>query len=1162
MSSSWATLGLAIGGALLGGWLLAPVLGATLAGGVGFLGGSYLGSMLFPTENEANDIARYEDYPVQSSSVGIPIAIIRGSGRVAGNVIYMSDLVPYQIAHSVAGGGKGGGGEEAKSYETRYRRSFLIAICEGPATITRAWKGNDEILLTSFTSFDGDGNSGISTLIGKDYAEYSNICCAYFEDYELGSSPTVPNFTFEVGAEGEYTKICDLIAGGGVWNTNNIVEMYDASGNYSHLIATESGITKQAVKVLVTSDHSKIIVASYNSATKGRVRAFDEDGNLLWTNDTNIDNIYDLYMDDNGYIYYGALHSSNGLIRKLDPDTGSVIWGGGTGTGAVTGVTESLYFVRDAVGVGRKDDTGAVVWTRAETQVGGRCGLDQDGFLYTRGIVSGESCVWCIPTDSSAFETEVNNVSYVFSGSNGGNTGGVYVLDGVTGGQYSAYIYVGVNTPTGGYVAQLERHGPAANNTPPPDYNDPTLSLVATYDVGATIHDVITDIDGALLVCHNRGTGENGEIGHVTKLSLTMDYLGVLDFDNDRADFVKTIARGSGTPIIGYTTPYDINFAAIIRDLLLDPRIGGYAESDLITEDFKATIGYCADNGLNGSITIAEQRPLPDWIAYICSHFQGYFYEIGGKIGLNCYRNQDSVLSITADDFVREGDEPPVHVTKRRYQATFNRVEATWTNRDNDYKTGVVPAFDRVDQRESGQVRTKTLDLKMITNSELASKMTWRLFIDQLYRFSQYTFKLGYKSMLLEVGDVIDVTDGFFLDAQKMRVLSVDEEENGRSATITAVEDISDFYPSIQYSVQESQRTGDSDITLTDGTLAFREAWDENKLYLSIAPGGAQCNGWYIYRSYDDASYDLVGMSTISGVTGGDANSTGTLQADFDLPAHTAVVHKQKEYFHASIGTVTDLYTSITDDSFFNNRKLAKIGDEIIAYQTCEETSVEGVWKISNLIRGLFGTQPVAHTSGETFSTLDINFVYNVTEDEIGKTLYFKVLSFYADSIQSIGDVSAQSYQVAGWGVRPAPSSLARLSSDENEGGQTEYTGASFTLYWNLPCQKGAGFNQGGFDLNDSYPRWRYGDPESWLVGGNGVSFGNAIADGELQGIDLVFEETDGTLISQRSVSPTAQSAVITKATDLGGYSTAVIKIYPRRTRRAIKAEAIIVVGV
>ena len=340
--------------------------------------------------------------------------------------------------------------------------------------------------------------------------------------------------------------------------------------------------------------------------------------------------------------------------------------------------------------------------------------------------------------------------------------------------------------------------------------------------------------------------------------------------------------------------------------------------------------------------------------------------------------------------------------------------------------------------------------------------------------------------MLLEVGDVIDVTDGHLLTAQKMRVMSVNEEKDGRQSLITAIEDISDFYPALNYETQQSEVIPDTDVTLDDGTVVFREGNIDKKLYLSITPGGLQCNGFYIYQSYDDESYELVGRSTIEGVTGGRANSTGTIQSS--LPAYTAVVHRKDDVFDVSIGTLTDLSTAITDEDFFNNRKLAKIGDEIIAYKTCVESATEGIWRVSNLIRGLFGTRPIAHVAGEAFVTLNIDFIYTLQDSDIGETLYFKVVSFYEDDVQSLAEVSAQSYIVSGKFAKPLPVSLMRINGRE---GLSTYKTDDVTLDWYF-CSKVSGFGRGGY--------------------GN-ILWGAYAKDPLLERLKVELEEEDGTAI-------------------------------------------------
>lgn len=1016
---SWGRLGIAVGGALLGGWMLGPI-----GMSAGFLAGSYLGSMIFPTDYESK-MPKAHDFPIQSSAVGTPIAIVFGTMRLAGNIVWMGDLVSYQVAHS-AGGGKGGGKKQV-SYETKYRRSFLIAICEGPAIILRAWKGKVSIPLTEFTTFNGIGNSGISTLIGKDYAEYNNLCLAYFEDYELGNGQAIPNFVFEVSS-----NLSNLICGGTV----------DLDyGQFCGWIIDSNGIIKQDVLTgySVISYASAVCANGEFYMSKGHsVWKFNADGTVKTSWQTNGEKggfgnaVRDLALDANENLYVAntslGTSASINTIHKLDSN-GDVIWSAiplnyARLTSSVVIGKDGYVYICGSKPTGsakrgtKLNPATGVPIVYYDGYYGSYIGIDDSGNVYSAG--------------GQKVYRFLNNGTWLVTHTldNWGALRSIFVM-----GNGSGVFVTGQHETTNKSVWKL---------------NATLFNVVATY--GAYLsYTIIGDSDGNILVGGApTQTGEDGKYQIVKLRASDLAFIWGLKF-NEAGCF--HINRQS----LSATFEYDMNFAAMIKALLTDVRYGGYAGNDLITEDFDSIIAYCEDNELKGSLVITEQKALPDWISYICSHFQGYFYEIGGKVGLNCYRSQDSVLSITQDDLIRDGDAPPVHTTKRAYSSTHNRLEASWTDRTNNYKTAVVPAFDRIDQRESGQLRTKLFDLKAITNNELASKMTWRIFIDQLYRFSQYTFKLGYKSMLLEVGDVIDVTDGHLLTAKKMRVMSISEEKDGRKALITANEDIADFYPALSYEIQQSEATLDPDITLTDGIITFRENYIDNRLYLSITPSGAQVNGFYIYMSYDDESYELIGKAAIENVTGGEANSVGTIQSN--LPAYTTVIHRKDEAFNVNIGTINDLASAINDEQFFNNRKLAKIGNEIIGYKTCVESSVTGIWRVSNLIRGLFGTEPVVHNPDEMFSTLDISFIYTLKESDIGKTLYFKVVSFYADDVQDKSDVSSYSITISGKYLKPLPVSLMRINGRE---GLSTYKTSDVTLDWYF-CSKTSGFGRGGY---------------------------------------------------------------------------------------------------
>ncbi len=1008
---TWAKLGLV-------------VVGYALFGPLGGIAAGYLGSVLWPTDYDL-DMPSVGEWEMQSSAIGIPIPIVFGTTKLPGNIIWMGPVQAHNVKSS-SGGGKGGGGSQT-SKEVSYTRSFLISICEGPADITKAWKDKTEIPTWHFTSWNGVGNSGLPLLIDEDHASYKNLCLAYFEDYDLGNSQRIPNFIFEVASQ-YHSETPGKIR---IYTLDQLQAMNDdLDGDYELMSSLDASETEnwnggEGWKPIGTFSTSDPFTGS-----------FEGHGYEIKNLHINRPGVTEHRQAFFGYTYNAVINN----VQLTDVD---ITVGGGwaaalisapLGTALVKTVVTNCFvsgeirgFASQSGGMFGGDGGGAEVSAyRCYSTVNltstsvSNCG----GFIGTAGSSYFEDC-YC--TGILDFD---NMTSY-----NGG-----FVGQSNAGSEYK-YCYSIGSTPAGRTVPAM--NGGFTGNDYGATFTD------CFWDTETSGHD---DPDGF----GGTPAGLTGYISADMKLEATYTNW---DFATPIWIIEETLTRPYLNPdiIVASIEPFDLNFAYMIKLLLINEKCAGYSEDDLITEDFDSIIAYCEANNIEGSLAITQQRPLPDWITYICSHFQGYFYEIGGKIGLNCYRDQASVLSITRDDLIKEGDTPPIQVTKRAYSATFNRVEAAWTDRATGYKTAVVPAFDRVDQRESGQVRTKILDLKAIHNKELATKMAWRVFIDQIYRFGQYAFKLGYKSMLLEIGDVIDVTDGHLFTAKRMRVIAIEEEENGRKALISAVEDISGLYPTITYETQESETVVDPAIVLEDGTIAFREDIFSTKLHLSITPSGTQCNGFYIYRSYDDESYSLLGRATIEGVTGGDANSTGTILSN--LPAHPTIVHRKDEAFDVTIGTVTDLSTAITDDDFFNYRNLAKIGNEIIAYKNCVESSVAGTWRVSNLIRGLYGTDPVAHVPAEVFNTLDFDFDYDIQESDIGKTIYFKVVSFYATETQLISEVSAQSYVVSGKSFKPLPVSLMRINGRE---GLSTYKTEDVIIDWYF-CSKTSGWGRGGY---------------------------------------------------------------------------------------------------
>ena len=1177
--------------------------------------------------DDAIEAPKYNNYPIQTAMKGGPVIKVYGTERIAGNVIWLGILHPYTVRHEAGGGGgKGGEGESGTDVEeTRYRRSFLLAICEGPAVILRAWKGKEEISVGSFTWFDGDNNSGIRALTGEDYGDWPNLCCAFFDEYELGNSEALPNITFEVasgtGLEGktliydlaglqamnddlsaDYVLMTDIDASDTVnWNGGRgFIPIGEPGDEYkgtldgrNHTISnlyqdtTTYGEYTSFIGVLGDPVH-----ASQNGHVK-KLKLIDftianvrmgQTGLMIGSMGKSC-TATDCYVSGSIHVYIG--HKIGGFVGGIGQDCqltrcGAVLdfiepWESGSYNGGFYGLNSSTGVVfTDCYARANIAQPGGDCKTGIPTGgFGGEADENVDSGTYTRCYAAGSiqyqnscytyiydtrpssflgggffgyvdnptitSCYWdteegsSIYPDAAKFASGYKNERQGHHSSAAPTDGHFHIIhDGQTTGEIAwdateptvqsavdATFGIGEimmkqsGNPFQGHLKCMF-YGPSYGYSVQPDM---TFDMSAIVPGGTTVS-TYDDVTGVAPLSDAQITGKT-----TAQMQMQTTFIG-WDFDN------VWYMGDSGYPELRMQRldGDDMNPADIIRNIIEDTRYGAGKTTVIDDTSLNAAGDTWDAQDMRLSIKLDSQKPWLDWVDYILAHVGGYRFNSEGALHFGVLKDDAAVDDIGQYDFVRkEGtDTPPaVDITKRKRSETFNRVIIGFSNRDKRYEIDYVKAEDRVDQRLYG-VREKVVKLIGIHNKEQAQGVAWRFLIDALFRFSIYKFILTFNKMLLEKGDVITLTDGELLDSERVRIMNINEDRDGRGLAITAMDDLAIHYPDITgYQSQENLHTPDPAVTLTDAAVNFREDVTGNKIYLSLVPGSAYFNGAYIYRSFDDTTYSLIGRCGVDGVNSGDANSAGTITGS--LPGHGSMTWAPDESVLVSIGTVTDLRTDVTEDEFWHDRYLARIGDEIIAFKSAEETATAGIWLISNLRRGIFGTEPVAHSSGELFVTLDPNYTYSYDPADIGQKVYFKAVVFYGDNIQDISDLSGFSVTIAGYYQRPSAASLLRLTSDENDGGSGSYSGAGFTLYWNLGSRV-SGWNVG-----------------PWDVSGGGVPWNNYTADDDLQAIVLKFEETDGTPIGQREIT-VAESETITKATDLGGFDNAVIKVVPRRT--------------
>jgi len=801
----------------------------------------------------------------------------------------------------------------------------------------------------------------------------------------------------------------------------------DLDNNWTGDIGWESFFSADGKKIYVHCPQSKI--QKYDLAT----------GDMDWENGESGGG-FAAAIDADENVYLGNTSPSNDATMYESDGTEHVLTGFGSVTDAPWGGLNATRFsmtVDDSIGI----------------LIGG-------GLMYTP-VASGEDAPYnlCVMdlNDHAAIAKMTLGGTYLDLGDTIYRTyrvatGKVTTLDG--------FIYVLSDTPTS--TLYKIKWTPPVYNALGVISEMPTLEIIDSVVLPASFTGVWADESGNLVLMASVDADRlwfyDSELNYLKKIS---------NLPNGLADGwdVSSWIEGNHCPYpgTGNLGASDENPAVIINDLAQNNRYGaGIAQQYINNASISEEYAYWEGQLYRISLALTEQMPLTDWIDYVLSHCNGYRFWSEGKLNIGAFKNEASIASLTTDDLVRdEGEDPPppVSFVKRKLSETFNRVNITWTDREHTYDAAIATQQDEVDQRVSGKLRTNAIELAGIHNIRMAQKMAIRYIFDNMYRFTTYAFKVGYKRMLLMVGDVIDVTDGSFLVCQRMRIVSREEDVNGRFIAIEALEDIEGNYPAIEYAdAQQTEADPGTPVAASDlvsGSLAFREDLIEGMLYVSFAPGDDDTTGADIYRSYDGVNYEYVGRVVLDQY--GVANSAGVTTCS--MPRAKAVIHRYSESFTVDIGTVNSLRTDVTDDEFFANQNLAKIGDEIIAWKTAEDLG-SGVWRITQLIRGMFGTEAVEHASGAAFKTLSpIDFYYEFTDEVAGQTLYFKALSTHRGDVgQSLDDVTATEYTVQLEHDRPA--SLSAQTVEDQRGIET-VDSFPVVVSFNL-ASRIAGFNLGG----------------------------------------------------------------------------------------------------
>jgi putative tail protein len=190
-------------------------LGGPVGGAIGALIGQSIDQQLLGPKTQG---PRLGDLKVQSSSYGTQVPRIYGSMRVAGTVIWATDLV-----ESTQTSGAKGQPDQIYSYSV----SLAVALSSRAVKrIGRIWAdgkllrgaAGDFKVATKFRFYEGDDDQEIDALIGsaegiENTPAYRGLALAVFEDLELADyGNRIPFMTFEAFADDEPVSVGGILS--------------------------------------------------------------------------------------------------------------------------------------------------------------------------------------------------------------------------------------------------------------------------------------------------------------------------------------------------------------------------------------------------------------------------------------------------------------------------------------------------------------------------------------------------------------------------------------------------------------------------------------------------------------------------------------------------------------------------------------------------------------------------------------------------------------------------------------------------------------------------------------------------------------------------------------------------------------------------------------
>jgi hypothetical protein len=889
--------------------------------------------------------------------------LLYGAMRVAGNVIWQTDLQEHSHTES-AGGKGGGGGDEVTTYT--YSASFAVRLCEGPVDdITKIWangrlifgQGSDAKVDVPVKFYYGTEEQlpdpTMEAVLGVgNVPAYRGVVYAVFTDWDLSQfGNVIPNLNFEVVQS----------AGSIPWR----VSTFDGfpSGNTSAWLDTET---------------EEILVGRYYAPSSGTL-AYEEKRYTLQgeqVGETYTVGLVDEIRGRFGLQVEGSATNAPILMAQDSPDEG--------------GVTDGWYYRGQFVGHVNSDpgDFAPVPGYGVFAN-----GSVLNGYLYGTcdGPTFGASAVARWPLlDSGVPSTRADRAWLIPAYALGddinfapGDNGKLYVATG------------GNGDPEMPILWELSADLEVLRDWTPTD-------LAAVIEGGGAnwtrAHDFI--IYNQMLVV------PTGTLNFY-KLSAwrlgTWEFVGEMDVGPNPAGPQQIVrlgntAYGIGTDGVFSLAPpiYPVTLASIVADL---SRRSGLADTDFDVTQLEEDLvdGYLVTQQ---GPTRGMLQPLRD--AYFFDAVESddvvKFVKRGNAIAAEI--PDDDLAAHTPDEEV-----PPILATVRMQEVDLPAtVNVDYVNAAADYQTGTQRAR-RITTQSEAEVSLNLLI--SMTDEKAKSVADIQLYSAWLER-NRHAFRTAMKWARLEPTDVVRIQGKEMRITNKKRrtpgVLLFDAVAH-RSQVYTHAGHGAAAGEGMETIVVEPRQP--TTLVLFDLPLGT-DADIENGLYAGVRPTGTGTwPGASIFKSSDSGNtYQSIAAITAASTLG----TASTVLGDF-VGGNTV-----DEANSVTVVLSSGSLASVTYAALLNGANRAVLGDEVFGFRSATLVA-ENTYVLSGLLRGRRGTEWAmgSHATGETFALLSTLVRIDAPFSELGSERLYKAVTSGA----AIVDAASQAFTNNGRSLKP-----------------------------------------------------------------------------------------------------------------------------------------------